>query len=176
VTFHRGTLKLDGTHAATYVHAATTRESLDPAENAALVGIVHAVLAPSGVGHLRSVGSALASAAATDLTPADVIGLVDMRIRGGELIDCRLTGPGNLGDPRLKAIVNQALGRTATSDSACQARHLAAAPVVPPTIVVKAVQHYGWQLFAGLAIILGAAAILLAALLKSRWASASAYP
>ncbi len=169
VHFAQGTLRLDGPRSAAYVHAATTRESLDPAENAALVGIVHAVLAPSGVSQLAATGKALARATATDLTTADVLGLVDMRIRGGDLVQCRLTGPGNLADPRLQSVVDQALGRVATTGPACQARTLPAATVVPPVLLVKAAQHYGWQLFVGIAVVLSAIAIVLAAILRAHW-------
>jgi cell envelope-related transcriptional attenuator-like protein len=172
VRFARGTLHLDGVQAAEYIGAATTRESLDAAENAALIGIVHAVLAPTGVEQLEATGQALAKATATDLTTADVLGLVEMRVRGGTLVQCRLVGPGNLSDPRLQGVVDQALGRTATQGPTCSTRHLSAAAVVPPVLLVKAAQHYGWQLFVGIAVVLAALAIILAAILKARWPSA----
>jgi hypothetical protein len=169
VRFPRGTLHLDGAHAAAFVQASTSRESLGPAENAALVGIVHAILAPTGVSQLEATGKALAQATATDLTTADVLGLVEMRVRGGQLVQCRLTGPGNLADPKLQAIVNQALGRTVTKGPACQTRTLSAAAVVPPAVLVEAVQHYGWQLFVGIAILLAGLAVSLGWLLRARW-------
>lgn len=172
VRFPKGTLHMDGVRAAEYVGAATTRESLDQAENAALVGIVHAILAPSGVEQLQSTGQALAKATATDLSTADVLGLVEMRVRGGVIVQCRLTGPGNVTDPRLQSVVNQALGRTPTNGTACSTRTLAAAAVVPPVLLVKAAQHYGWQLFVGIAVVLAALAIILAAILRARWPSA----
>lgn len=169
VHFSRGTLRLDGDRAADYVHAATARESLDPAESAALVGIIHGILAPSSVGQLEATGKALAKATATDLTTADVLGLVEMRVRGGVIVQCRIAKAGNLGDPNLQAVVNQALGRTPTEGPNCSARTLSAAIVVPPVLLVRAAQHYGWQLFVGIAVVLGGLAIALAAILRARW-------
>jgi len=171
VRFPHGTLKMGGADAALYVRASTTSERLESASTAVLVGIVHAALAPSGFTQVRAIGHGLASATATDLSTADVLGLVALRLRGGQAVECRLTTPGSLTGPQTHFAVSQILGRTTTVVAPCSAEKLAAAAVVPPQAVVEAAQHYGWQLFAGIGLLLACLAIIGGALLARYWPS-----
>src|SRR4051812_9617527 len=84
--FDRGKLDLDGDRAEAYVQAATTREDIEAASDAVLAGIVQKVLAPSGFQRMQTMGGVLAHSASTDLTDADVVGLVELRLRGGSVI------------------------------------------------------------------------------------------
>lgn len=176
VPFDRGTLHMNGAQAAVYMRAVTSHEPLEDAGDAVLLGVVKAALAPSGVGRLQSIGHGLASSTATDLTTADVLGLVELRLRDGEAVECHAATPGALAAGPTQSAVDQILGRAAAGTPPCTARRLAAAPVVPPAAVARAAQHYGWQLFAGLALVLATVAALAAAALTLYWPTAEPYP
>jgi hypothetical protein len=168
VRYGRGPQRLDGAQAADYVHAVTTRRSLESGNDAVLTGILRATLASAQVQRLRSIGSALAGATSTDLTTADVIGLVDLRLQGGEALECRLRSPGRLTDPQARSVIDQVLGKTAAIARPCRARQLSAATFAPPAAVVRAVQRYGWKLFAIAALVMALLAAAAAAVLALR--------
>ena len=89
---------------------------------------------------------------------SDVLGLVEMRLRGGELLQCRalrreaLTGAVN------EQAIQRFLGVRGATGGRCTARRVSPTTGAPPTVIVNAVRHYGWKLFAALAVVLGALA------------------
>jgi hypothetical protein len=156
--FDRGKLDLDGDRAEAYVEAATTREQLEAASDAVLAGIVQKVLAPAGFQRMQTMGGVLASSASTDLTDADVVGLVELRLRGGAALQCQVPRRTPLADHR--ATVDQFLGKTANPGAPCRVHHVDSAQLAPPVTVVRVVQRYGWHLFVAAALLM----MLLAAL------------
>ena len=166
VDFPAGVLHLGSRKAALYVQAATTQEPLESASSSLLSALVHALLQPTGFDQLQSVGGAFADATSTDLKPSDVLGLVDLRLRGGDVVQCRLPRRQELNAWR--PAVDAILGSSATGGP-CHRRPLESSGAAPPVAIVRVVQHYGWQLFMGGAIALGALAALVAFLLASMW-------
>jgi hypothetical protein len=150
--FGQGKLNLDGDRTQAYVQAATTREQLETASDAVLAGIVQKVLAPAGFQRLETMGGVLASSASTDLTDADVVGLVELRLRGGSALQCHVPRHTPLAQHR--ATVDQFLGNAATPGAPCRAHHVDSAQLAPPVTVVRVVQHYGWRLFVGAAVLM----------------------
>lgn len=165
--FPAGVIHLDGPKAALYLKAVTTRESLEAGSAALLSAVVHALLQPTGFDQLQSIGTVFAHAASTDLRPADVLGLVDLRLRGGSVVRCRL--------PRAQqisawgSIIDATLGNSTAIPAQCHRKTLQSSGAAPPVVVVKLVQHYGWHLFMGAAIACGALSALIAGLLAARW-------
>ncbi|HET7428803.1 MAG TPA: hypothetical protein VFJ66_05080, partial [Gaiellales bacterium] len=167
VDFPTGELHLGGRKAALYVQAATTQEPLEAASSALLAALVHALLQPTGFDQLQSVGGAFADATSTDLGPSDVLGLVDLRLRGGDVVQCRLPRGQEL--TAWKPAVDAVMGNSDTIAPPCHRRPLESTGAAPPVAVVRVVQHYGWQLFLGGAVALGALAALVAILLATLW-------
>jgi LytR_cpsA_psr family len=165
--FDRGKLNLDGDRAKAYVEAATTREQLEAASVAVLAGIVHKVLAPAGFQRMQTMGAALADSAATDLTDADVVGLVELRLRGGAALQCQV--PRNTPIAEQQATVDQFLGRAANPGSPCRVHRVDGAQLAPPVAVVRVVQHYGWHLFVAASLLLLLLATIAAAVLVMHW-------
>ena len=165
--FGRGKLNLDGNRAQAYVDAATTREQLEIASDAVLAGIVHKVLAPAGFERMQTMGGVLADSASTDLTAADVVGLVELRQRGGAALRCQVPRHTQISEQR--ATVNRFLGKPANPSALCRARHVDAAALVPPVTVVRVVQHYGWHLFVAAALLLMVLATISIVVLVVRW-------
>jgi hypothetical protein len=164
--FDRGKLNLDGNHAEAYVEAATTREQLETASEAVLAGIVHKVLAPAGFQRMQTMGGVLANSAATDLTDGDVVGLVELRLRGGAALQCQVPRHTSIAGQR--ATVNQFLGKAANPGSPCRAHHVDGAQLAPPVSVVRVVQHYGWRLFVASALLMMVLAMIASVVLVMR--------
>ncbi|HEY0388206.1 MAG TPA: LCP family protein [Gaiellales bacterium] len=167
VDFPSGVIHMDGRKAGLYVQAATTQEPLESASSALLSALVHELLQPTGFDQVQSVGSAFAGAASTDLKPADVLGLVDLRLRGGSAVQCRLPRKTELASAT--AAIDAALGTSTRIVRPCHRRPLDSTGPTPPVAVVRVVQHYGWRLFIGSAAALGMLATLVAVLLAARW-------
>jgi hypothetical protein len=167
VDFPAGVLHLGSARAALYVQAATTQEPLEAASSALLSSLVHALLQPTGFDQLQSVGGAFADATSTDLGPSDVLGLVDLRLRGGSVVQCRLPRQQQL--TAWRPALDAAIGDSSDISKPCHRRPLESSGGAPPVAVVRVVQHYGWQLFMGGAVALGALAALIAVLLAARW-------
>lgn len=161
-SFAKGPLQLDGAHAVAYLRRDTlTGEALGQAGVTVLKGIVHRVLEPSSVGSLQTTGTALASSTATDLSDADVVGLVYLRLDGGTGMECGLPPREELTSSSGSATVRAFLGQSAgqTSVAGCTARPIASKVFLPPKDVVKLVQRFGWGAF------LAAAGLMLALML-----------
>jgi hypothetical protein len=167
VDFPRGVLHLGPRKAALYVQAATTEEPLEANSSSLLSALVHALLQPTGFDQLQSVSGAFAHATSTDLRPSDVLGLVDLRLRGGTVVQCRLPRRQELSAWR--PAVDAVLGDSTVIQRPCHQRPLTSSGAAPPVAVVRVVQHYGWHLFMAGAIALGALAALVAVLLAARW-------
>jgi hypothetical protein len=172
--FDKGRLDLDGDHAKAYIQAATTREELEKASEAVLAGIVHKVLRPAGFRRMQTIGGVLAHSVATDLTGADVVGLVELRLRGGATYQCQVPRHSPIGGYR--ATVDQFLGKATSPDAACRVNHVDSAQLAPPVTVVRAIQRYGWHLFAVAALLLMLVAAIVAVLLVVRWPKAGRPP
>src|SRR5262249_8412729 len=80
VHFPRGKARLDGQRAALYVEAATTQEHLETASAALLAGVVRGIVSNVPIGRIRSIADAMAGSVSSDLSDADVLGLVEMRL------------------------------------------------------------------------------------------------
>ena len=158
--FPAGTLRLNGPHAAVYLRqGAPGSEQRDQAERRVLRAIVGHALEPTSVSDLQATGTAVAHSAVTDLTDADVLGLVWDRLQGRHVVQCTLpehrpaesgVGPG---------IVAGFLAPDASAQApGCRATTIAATPYLPPRAVVVIVQHYGTSAF----VFVAAAAVLMA--------------
>jgi anionic cell wall polymer biosynthesis LytR-Cps2A-Psr (LCP) family protein len=161
-SFANGPLKLDGPHAVAYLRRSIlTGDALGQAGVTVLKGIVHRVLEPSSVGSLQTTGTALATSTATDLSDADVVGLVYLRLDGGTGMECGLPPREELtsstGSATVQAFLGQSPGQT--SAAGCRARPIASKVFLPPKSVVKLVQRFGWGAF------LAAAGLMLALML-----------
>ena len=89
--FPAGTLRLNGPHAAVYLRqGAPGSEQRDQAERRVLRAIVGHALEPTSVGDLQATGTAVAHSAVTDLTDADVLGLVWDRLQSRHVVQCTL--------------------------------------------------------------------------------------
>jgi hypothetical protein len=161
-SFAKGPLQLDGPHAVAYLRRDfLTGNALGQAGVTVLKGIVHRVLEPSSVGSLQTTGTALATSTATDLSDADVVGLVYLRLDGGTGMECGLPPRQELtsstGSATLRAFLGQSPGQT--SAAGCTARPIVSKVFLPPKGVVKLVQRFGWSAF------LAAAGLMLALML-----------
>lgn len=169
VHFPRGEDRLDGQRAALYVEAATTNEHLETASAALLAGVVRGMISDVPVGRIHTIADAMAGSVSSDLSGADVLGLVEMRLRGGELLQCRAYRR----EPLTEAVNHQAidrfLGVPGATGGRCTARRVNATTGAPPTVIVNVVRHYGWKLFAALAVMLSALALLAAGVLATHW-------
>jgi anionic cell wall polymer biosynthesis LytR-Cps2A-Psr (LCP) family protein len=165
--FHPGKLGLDGNRAKAYIEAATTREQLEKASEAVLAGIVHKVLAPAGFQRMQTIGNVLAHSAATDLTDEDVVGLAELRLRGGATLQCQVPRHTRIADER--ATLDQFLGKATNPGAPCGVHHVDSARLAPPLTVVRLVQHYGWHLFAAAALLLMLLATIATVALVVRW-------
>jgi hypothetical protein len=158
--FRAGTLRLNGPHTAVYLRQGVAgSEQRDRAERRVLRAIVGHALEPTSVGDLQSTGTAVAHSAVTDLTDADVLGLVWDRLRSRHVVQCTLpentsaesgTGPGIVAGFLTPDRPARAAG--------CTGAAIAPAPYLPPRIIVAIVQDYGASAFG----VVAAAAVLMA--------------
>ena len=169
-TFGHGRLHLDDARAAAFAHVATSQEPLELASVSLLGGVVHRLLQPTSVERMRAIGSSLAGAASTDLSDADMLGLVELRLRGGTALQCLVPRRSSLTAPPAVDVLARAAGdRPATAGGGCRMRSIPSAAVTPPLVVVRLAQRYGWSGFAagsGAALLL---AVACAGLLWWRW-------
>jgi anionic cell wall polymer biosynthesis LytR-Cps2A-Psr (LCP) family protein len=158
--FPAGTLRLNGPHAAVYLRqGAPGSDQRDEAERRVLRAIVGHALEPTSVGDLQATGTAVAHSAVTDLTDADVLGLVWDRLQSQHVVQCTLpeTTPAESGIG--PAIVAGFLAPDASARAAgCTATSIPSTPYLPPKAVVVIVQHFGASAF----VFVAAAAVLMA--------------
>jgi cell envelope-related transcriptional attenuator-like protein len=169
VHFPRGEDRLDGQRAALYVEAATTNEHLETASAALLAGVVRGMVTDVPVGRIRGIADAMAGSVSSDLSDADVLGLVEMRLRGGELLQCRAFRGEPLTEAANQQAIERFLGVPGATGGRCTARHVNATTGAPPTAIVNVVRHYGWKLFGVLALMLSTFALVAAGVLVTHW-------
>jgi hypothetical protein len=112
-------------------------------------------------------GGALAGSASTDLTDADVVGLVELRLDGGAAIQCQV--PRHTPIAQERTTVDQFLGKAANPGAPCRVHHVEGAQLAPPVAIVRVVQHYGWHLFVAAALLLILLATIAGVALVVRW-------
>ncbi|HEY7258490.1 MAG TPA: LCP family protein [Gaiellales bacterium] len=162
--FRAGTLRLNGPHTAVYLRqGAPGSEERDVAQRRVLRAIVGHALQPTSVGDLQATGTAVAHSAVTDLTDADVLGLVWDRLRSRHVVQCSL--PEATAAESGGGIVAGFLAPDASAHPAgCRVTPLSPPPYLPPKAVVVIVQRYGASAFAAVAAAAIAMALALAAL------------
>ena len=164
--FPAGTLRLNGPHAAVYLRqGAVGSEQRDLAERRVLRAIVGHALEPTSVGDLQATGTAVAHSAVTDLTDADVLGLVWGRLQSRHVVQCTLPENTAAESGHGPGIVAGFLAPDASARAAgCSSTAIAPAPYLPPKTVVVIVQRYGASAFGFVAAAAVAMALAMAAL------------
>ena len=153
-----------------FAHVVTTREPLETASSSLLAGVVHRLVAPTSVQRLRELGGELANAVSTDLGDDDVLGLVELRLRGGTALECLAPRRSPADSGITLTMLERARGAsTATAGARCHVRPVPAATVAPPLAVIRLAQRYGWRGFAAGAAATLALAVATVLLLAWRW-------
>ena len=157
-TFPRGQLNLNGARTAAYLRQGSPEsERRDQAEQRVLRAIVGRALAPTSITQLPATGRAIAETA-TDLTDADVLGLVWMRLDDRQVVQCAFTEHQTIDSAQGQGIAAAFLGREGGEPlSACRTRAIAPASFVPPKAVLVVLQKYGTWVF----VMIAAAAMLM---------------
>jgi LytR_cpsA_psr family len=176
--FPAGRLRLNGPHTAVYLRqGAPGSDQRDRAERRVLRAIVGHALEPTSVGDLQSTGTAVAHSAVTDLTDADVLGLVWDRLQTRHMVQCTLPENTAAESGTSPAIVAGFLAPDASARVAgCTSATIAPAPYLPPKLVVSIVQDYGASAFGAGAAAAIAMALAMAALFLRMGARAPAGP
>jgi cell envelope-related transcriptional attenuator-like protein len=164
--FPAGRLRLNGPHTAVYLRqGAPGSDQRDRAERRVLRAIVGHALEPTSVGDLQSTGTAVAHSAVTDLTDADVLGLVWDRLQSRHVVQCTLPENAAAESGTSPSIVAGFLAPDASASVAgCASAAVAPAPHLPPKLVVAIVQDYGASAFGAVAAAAVAMALAMAAL------------
>ena len=153
----RGLLHLDGARTAAYLmDGDPDSDRRDQAVRRVLRAIAGEALAPTSVWQLQATGRAIA-ATATDLTDADVLGLLWMRLDDRQLTQCALPEHQTIDSAQGHAVVAAFL----TPDrgepvSGCRVQAAAPASFVPPEVLLVLFQDHGAWMF----VVLAAAAML----------------
>jgi LytR_cpsA_psr family len=176
--FPAGTLRLDGPHAAVYLRqGAEGSEQRDRAERRVLRAIIGHALEPTSVGDLQATGTAVAHSAVTDLTDADVLGLVWGRLQSSHVVQCTLPESTAAESGRGPGIVAGFLAPDASARAAgCSSSAVAPASYLPPKTAVVIVQRFGAAAFAVVAAAAIAMALAMAALFVRMRVRAPARP
>ena len=159
-SFRAGRLHLNGPHTAAYLNQGVPgSETRDQAERRVLRAIFGHALEPSSVSQLEATGAAVAHAAVTDLTDADVLGLVFTRLDSRRLVQCSTNENDPLESAAARRVVTAFLARNgAVRAPGCHTQPLHPTSYLPPKAVIVIVQHYGVWVFVATA----AAAMLMA--------------
>jgi hypothetical protein len=167
--FPAGTLRLNGPHTAVYLRqGAPGSEQRDQAERRVLRAIVGHALEPTSVADLQATGTAVAHSAVTDLTDADVLGLVWDRLRSRRVVQCTLPENTAAESGAGPAVVAGFLAPDASVRAAgCRGAAVASTPYLPPKTVVAIVQHYGARAF----VVVAAVAVLMALAMAALFAA-----
>ena len=164
--FPAGRLRLNGPHVAVYLRqGAAGSEQRDLAERRVLRAIVGHALEPTSVSDLQSTGTAVAHSAVTDLTDADVLGLVWDRLQSRHVVQCTLPENTAADSGTGPSVVAGFLAPDASARVAgCTSTAIAPAPYLPPKLVVSIVQDYGASAFGAVAAAAVAMTLAMAAL------------
>ncbi|HSD03997.1 MAG TPA: hypothetical protein VLB81_16595 [Gaiellales bacterium] len=145
----RTTLGIGVSHVATInlASASTDGERRDQGEQQVLGAIADQALAPTSFTQFQAAGRAIAHTA-TDLTPADLVGLVWTRLDDHQVVRCAFVEHQTIDSVQGQAIAAAFRGREGAGRvSSCRARAVAPAAVVPPRAVVAMVQQFGTWAF-----------------------------
>jgi len=164
--FPAGTVRLNGPHTAVYLRQGLAgSEQRDLAERRVLRAIVGHALEPTSVSDLQATGTAVAHSAVTDLTDADVVGLVWDRLHSSHVVQCALPENTAAESGQGPGVVAGFLAPDASARAAgCSGTAIAAAPYLPPKAIVVIVQRYGASAFVVVAAVAIAVALAMAAL------------
>ena len=105
------------------------------------------VFVPASIGTIQVTGTALADSTATDLSDADVVGLVYLRLDGGTASECTMPPRTSLTSALGMSEIGQPLGTSNAPDGACTSHAIGRQVLLPPKEVVKLVQRFGWGAF-----------------------------
>jgi hypothetical protein len=157
-TFPRGQLNLNAARTAAYLRqGGPESERRDQAEQRVLRAIVGQALAPASVTQFPATGRAIAETA-TDLTDADVLGLVWTRLDDRQVVQCAFAEHQTIDSAQGHAIAAAFLAREGGEHlSVCPAQAVAPASFVPPKAFVVILQKYGTWVF----VMIAAAAMLM---------------
>ncbi len=129
----------------------------DPTEQRVLRDIVGQALAPTSFTQLPATRTAMAETA-TDLTAADVLGLVWTRLDDRREVQCGFAEHQTIDSAQGRAIAAAFLGRGGSDRAfACSGRSIAPAAFVPPKAALVMVQRFGTWVF----VVIAAAAMLM---------------
>jgi hypothetical protein len=175
--FPAGNVFLDGPHAVAYLRRDTlTGDALGRAGLDVLRGIVQRLLQPASLGTLQVTGTALANSTATDLSDADVVGLVYLRLDGGTARECALPPRASLTSELGDSIISTFRGAPGATSGLCTSHPIDRQVILPPKSVVRLVQRFGWGAFVAAAGLMLAIMLLLgsALILRARRMTAPA--
>ncbi len=155
--FPRGLLHLDGARTAAYLMDGDPDSyRRDQAVQRVLRAIAGEALAPTSVWQLQATGRAIA-ATATDLTDADVLGLMWMRLDDRQMTQCALPEHQTIDSAQGHAVVAVFLTPDGGEPvSGCRVQATAPASFVPPEVLLVLLQDHGAWMF----VVLAAAAML----------------
>jgi len=129
----------------------------DQAEQRALRDVVGQALAPASFTQLPATRTTIAETA-TDLTAADVLGLVWTRLDDRREVQCAVAEHQAIDSAQGRAIAAAFLGRGGSQRvAACSGRSVAPAAFVPPKAALVMVQRFGTWVF----VVIAAAAMLM---------------
>jgi len=132
-------------------------ERRDQAEHQVLQAIAGGALAPTRFTQLQAAGRTIARTA-TDLTPADVLGLAWTRLDDRQVVQCAFAEHQTIDSVQGHAIAAAFRGRAGGERvSACRPHAVAPAALVPPKAALVMVQKYGTSVF----VMIAAAAMLM---------------
>jgi anionic cell wall polymer biosynthesis LytR-Cps2A-Psr (LCP) family protein len=164
-TFPSGQLHLNGARTAAYLmQGDLDSDRRDLAERRVLSAIAGRALAPARVTQLPATGRAI-SETATDLTDADVLGLLWARLDDRQVVRCAFAERQTIDSAQGHAIAAAFLAHDGGErPSVCRAQATAPASFLPPKAFVAILQRYGTWVFVVIAatamsISLGAAAL-----------------
>jgi hypothetical protein len=148
-SFPRGTVHLDGRHTVAYLGQGQPHSiRRETAQEQVLRAIIGHAVDPSSISDLQGTAAAIAASAATDLTDADVLGMVWARLESRRLLQCTAAQGRALGASAGRPIVAAFMTPAATPPATmCGSKALSPAAFLPPKAAVAIVQRYGTWAF-----------------------------
>jgi hypothetical protein len=153
----RTTIGLGVSHVAIVDLSRVSRGAARGAEQRALRDVVGQALAPTSFTQLPATRRAIADTA-TDLTAADLLGLVWTRLDDRREVQCAVAEHQAIDSAEGRTIAAAFLGRGGSERvAACRGRSIAPAAFIPPKAALVMVQRFGTWLF----VVIAAAAMLM---------------
>jgi hypothetical protein len=165
-----GLVHLDGRHALAYLTQGRPHSTRrNTAEERVLAAVIGKAVGPSSVTELQRTAAAIAATAATDLTDADILGLVWARLKARHLVQCTAPEHQPLESTGAQKVIRAFLAPAANRPaSGCQTKNTRPFGFLPPQVVVALVQHFGAWAFALIAVIATAVLAVIWAILLRR--------